>query len=114
MDAIFEDFSHAQKQCNGNLLSQTLSPSRPNDELRAIWKSCNAHDVKTVIKRGLQSSEIGKKGAIPKEELQGWVEVYTAYWKAVGEIFAVRDASGVNSKVSATPPPLGCVSHSLS
>ncbi|KAK4451666.1 protein CSN12 [Podospora aff. communis PSN243] len=100
MDTIFDDFSYAQKQCDGKLLSQTLCPSLSNDELRAIWKTCNAHDVKSVVKRGLQASEIVKKGGIPKEELQGWTELYSAYWKGVGELLAVQDSSSANGKSS--------------
>jgi hypothetical protein len=38
--------------------------------------------------------------SLPKEEVQGWVEVYVSYWKAVGEILAVQDASTANGKVS--------------
>lgn len=98
MESIFKEFSAAQTACDGYRLSRTISPNLPTEELRAIWKSCNAHDIKNGIKRGIQKSEIGR--ALPKEEVQGWVEVYSAYWKVVGEILAVQEASAVNGKVS--------------
>lgn len=101
MDAIFDNFSHAQRKCDGNLLSQTLTGDLTNDQLRGISKTCNAYDAKDVIKHGLRASDIGKSGAIPKEELKGWIDVYAAYWKSVGELLAVRDTSSDNGKVSA-------------
>ncbi|KAK0657289.1 protein CSN12 [Cercophora newfieldiana] len=100
MDALFDDFSGAQKKCNGDLLSRTVTAGLTNDELRAIWKTCNAYDVKDVIKHGLQASDIGRSGAIPKEELKAWVDVYAVYWKAVGELLAVRDTSNDNRRAS--------------
>ncbi|KAK3341221.1 protein CSN12 [Lasiosphaeria hispida] len=98
MDTIFKQFAEAQVKCLGYDLSHTLSPDLSHENLRAVFKSCNAHDVKTVIKRGIQNSGVG--GSLPKEEVQGWVEVYHAYWKAVGELLAIQESSTANGKSS--------------
>ena len=104
MDAVFCDFSDAQKACDGYKLSRTLSPALPSERLRGMWKSCNAHDVKNVVKRGIQNSSIGKLQALPKDEIQGWVEVYAAYWKAIGALLVVQDSLAIaNGKVCMVP-----------
>ncbi len=98
METHFQDFERGQIECNGDRLSRTLSPSLSSEQLRAIWKSCNHHDVRNVIKRTLQSTEIGR--AVSREEIQGWAEVYFSYWKAVGELVAIQESSVANGRVS--------------
>jgi len=104
MDALFSDFSDAQKSCDGFKLSRTISPALPFDKLRSVWKSCNAYDVKDVVKRGIHNTYISKAQALPKDETAGWIEVYSAYWKAVGALVKVRDSPSPNNKVGFIPP----------
>jgi hypothetical protein len=99
MDALFQQFAEAQAAGHGNNLAQTISPSLSKDKLRAIWKSCNAHDVKNVIRRNIQNSTSGMN-RLSQEEVQAWVEIYVSYWKAVGELLAIQEPSIVNGKVS--------------
>jgi hypothetical protein len=99
MDAIFKGFAEAYAEQHGYQLSQTLSPDDSNDNLRAVWRSANFHDAKSVIKRGLQSNNPSAI-RLSHEEVQGWVEIYYSFWKVIGEILAVEEQSGVNGKVS--------------
>ncbi|KAK1755098.1 protein CSN12 [Echria macrotheca] len=94
MDAVFEHFAKGQVESNGYELSKSLSPSLPNEQLRAIWKSCNTHSVKGVVKRHVHASLDRMNVFAAKEDpkyVQGWIDVYTAYWKAVGDLHAARD-----------------------
>lgn len=98
MDIIFSDFGDAHSSLNGYSLSQTLSPDLSRSELRAIWRTTNHQDAKGVIRRGLQKTRSSAK--LSNEELQGWVEVYLAYWKAVEEILLADEQDEVRGKVS--------------
>ncbi|KAK3329315.1 protein CSN12 [Apodospora peruviana] len=98
MDALFSDFADAQREGNGNKLAQTISPAHSDEKLRAIWKSCNAHSVKDVLKHHIHNSSSGKN-RLPQEEVKGWVEVFFCYWKAIDDILAVQD-SATNGKAS--------------
>lgn len=85
MDSLIRTFSNAQTSRDGYQLAQTLSPDLPQQQLQAIWKSCGHHDAQNVIKRGIQNSTSGFE-KLPKDEVQGWSDVYLAYWKAIGEL----------------------------
>lgn len=97
MNELFEDFSKAHALGNGYLLAQTISPVPPPHEphrLRRIWQSSNAHSVKGDIKHFIKSQTSSRK-ILGQDEINGWVEVYVAYWNAIGEILA-----GESGKVS--------------
>ncbi|KAK1781860.1 hypothetical protein QBC45DRAFT_404045 [Copromyces sp. CBS 386.78] len=85
MDSLIRTFSSAQTNREGYQLAQTLSPDLPQQQLQAIWNSCGHHDAQNVIKRGIQNSTSGFE-KLPKDEVQGWSDVYLAYWKAIGEL----------------------------
>lgn len=85
MDSLIRTFSDAQTSRIGYQLAQTLSPDLPQQQLQAIWNSCGHHDAQNVIKRGIQNSTSGFE-KLPKDEVQGWSDVYHAYWKAIGEL----------------------------
>lgn len=99
MELIFQDFGDAQTEQDGYLLARSLTPELTNDVLVLIWRSCNAHDARHLIRRGIGG--VGNQGfrRLSSEEVQGWVEVYYAYWRAVGEILAVRESSSENARV---------------
>lgn len=90
MDELFGDFVKAHTLNNGYLLAQTLSPVAPPNEpdrLKRIWQSTNSHSVKGDIKHFIKSQVTHRK-SVDHEEMNGWVEVYVAYWNALGEILA--------------------------
>ena len=95
MNELFEDFAKAYAQQNGYLLAQTLSPIPPPDgphKLRSIWQSTNPHSVKGDVKHFIKTS-LSHRQSMDHKELNGWVEVYTAYWAAVSEICSGEDGS---------------------
>lgn len=90
MNVLFDDFAKAHSLRHGYILAQSLSPVPPPGEpnkLRQIFQSTNSHSVKGDIKHFLKTST-GKKVRLSNDEITGWVEVYTAYWHAIGEIIA--------------------------
>ena len=94
MDTIFREFGEAFSSGNGYQLSQTLTPQLPKDMLRVIWKSANHHDVKQVLRRGIQNSNSSPMNRLTRDEIDGWVEVYFAYWKACEHLLAMEEGGG--------------------
>ena len=102
MDALAKAFCVGHIKGSGNILADTLSPEdAPNNPQRlySIWNSANASDARAVIGRKLRANQ--PPMGIPSDEMQGWIDLYYAYWKAVGEILSVEQ--GAKSKVR---PPL--------
>jgi hypothetical protein len=102
MNVLFEEFAKAHAMQNGYEIAQTLSPVPPPNQphkLKGVWQSTNAHSAKGDIKHFIKSSTSNRRN-IDSDELNGWVEVYVAYWKALGEILA-----GESGKVK-PPRPL--------
>ncbi|RDA86394.1 hypothetical protein CP532_6467 [Ophiocordyceps camponoti-leonardi (nom. inval.)] len=88
MNDLFEAFAQAHTRQNGYWLAHTLSPVSPPDDphrLRRVWQSTNAYAVKGDIKHFIKTEA---HRSLDPEEVKGWVEVYTSYWKALGEILA--------------------------
>lgn len=109
MQSISEEFGTAFANSNGWNLSSTLSPVPPKDDpdrLRLYWQSTNHYAVKQDIKHFLLEGLSGRVSLTnhdSKVVIGGWVEVYTAYWKAVGEILAVEGDPAANGRVSSPP-----------
>lgn len=87
MTAVAADFSAAHRQESGPLLASTLIPIAPLDDpnrIRSFYNSYNTINPSVSIEFGF----LGPKAAqYPSEsEGQAWVDVYIAYWKAIGEI----------------------------
>lgn len=90
MDSLFSEFADAIRQRNGYKLAETLSPVSPPDQpdkLVFIWGSTNHHSVKGDIKHFINDKIF--RSDISHKEVDGWVEVFTAYWKALAEILAM-------------------------
>lgn len=98
MDIIFEDFRKAYEEGDGYALSMTLCPIPPKDQpdrFTNFYRSTNFQHVHKDFKyRILHDASSPFK--LPIEEGNGWVEVYHAYWKAIGEIL---NAEARNEKV---------------
>lgn len=109
MEPVFQCFQRGYGNGDGYALSDTLSPIPPAsqpDRLSNFFRSTNFSNVKRDCKQGLlRNSEVG----MTEEEYNGWVEVYVAYWKAVGELLAADAAPKSNSKVRYISfPPYYC------
>jgi hypothetical protein len=102
MDRFFNDFKEAYGNGDGYGLSMTLSPldppSKPN-KLSSFYRSTNvASAVKDFRYRILYDNSTPFR--LSHEEGNGWVDIYFAYWKAVGEILNVENTTQANEKVS--------------
>lgn len=89
MDSLFKDFANAYAECNGYSVAQTLSPVAPptsSRSLKQVWQSTNHGGAKGDIKHHLRTNL--KRQGVQNDEIEGWTEVFTAYWKATGEITA--------------------------
>lgn len=104
MNELFDEFAKAHSQRHGYILAQTLSPVAPAGQphrLRHILQSTNSHSIKGDLKHFVKT-KTARKVKLDHDEVNGWVEVYAAYWNAVGEIVA-----GEEGKVLCSPSVSG-------
>ncbi len=101
MDIVFNSFRDAHLTGKGYQLSETLIPVAPSnqpDRLYAFYRSTNTANVQKDIRYNvLYDSTTTLK--LSTEEGNSWVEVYVAYWKAVGEILKNEEAGRTHSQV---------------
>ncbi|EJT74452.1 CSN12 [Gaeumannomyces tritici R3-111a-1] len=100
MDQLLDRFAEAVRSGNGPLLATTLAPAESAEnlqKLQAIWNSASPQDVKGVIRNRIRK-KVGSH--LSNDEVQGWTEVFTAFWKAVGEILSINGLSGAQTKPS--------------
>lgn len=108
MEAIFKIFREAHIGGNGYQLSDTLLPISPSEEpgrLRNFFNSTNAANVKGDIQYNVLYDRQSTL-RLSTEEGKAWVDVYTAYWAAAGEIIKAEDAQKTNSPVREIPRSL--------
>ncbi|KAL7796857.1 hypothetical protein V8C37DRAFT_371711 [Trichoderma ceciliae] len=101
MNELFKGFARAHAEQNGYLLAATLSPISPPEHpqrLRSIWQSSNPSSIKGDIKHFIKSNSSHQR-SLDHEEIKGWVEVYAAYWNAVGDIIAGEGGKSTWTKV---------------
>ncbi|PBP25952.1 PCI domain-containing protein [Diplocarpon rosae] len=100
MDLLFEGFGKAYQEGNGYELSMTLSPVSPAsdpDRLTRFFRSTNyAQAPRDFSNRIL---DVNTSSFTTAQE-EGWVEVYHAYYKAVGEILKADSAAETDAKAS--------------
>ena len=96
MASIFADFGEGHKQFSGPRLAASLTPVAPPeypDRLRAFYAASNV-----AIYSDFRYSLFQANGLkLPKQEQNGWIDIYSAYWKAVGEILRLDDPAGRSS-----------------
>lgn len=94
MDVLFQNFEQAQRDGSGPLLSATILPlAPPNDpnRLRTLFSSANSLSVQQMIRAGLLA-HTNTEIRFSKAEGNAWVDVYVAFWKAIGELVAAEDS----------------------
>ncbi|PLB46680.1 hypothetical protein P170DRAFT_511376 [Aspergillus steynii IBT 23096] len=86
MSSIFEDFISGQRIGSGPRLAAALSPvaSAANpSRLLSFYYFSNAAHVSSDLRYSLfQSSGV----KLPRQEQNAWIDIFTAYWKAAGEL----------------------------
>lgn len=93
MDSVFRDFRRAHLDRSGPLLATTITPIAPPEDLnrlRRIFSVSNAFTIQQEIRSGLLA-HTNTELRFSKPEGNAWVDVYVAYWKAVGEIIALEE-----------------------
>ncbi|ATY61886.1 COP9 signalosome complex subunit 12 [Cordyceps militaris CM01] len=101
MNELLEEFAEAHAVRHGYILAQTLSPVPPpgqRNRLRQVSQSTNAHNIKGELKHFIKT-KTARKVKLDHDEVNGWVDVYAAYWKAVGEIVAGEEGRSTWTKV---------------
>lgn len=85
MEFIFGTFHQAQYQRSGPVLAGTLTPIPPPHDptlLRRFHRDSNVFSIKNDIHRYIKTPQ----SYLTKAEANAWIEIYVAYWKAIGEI----------------------------
>lgn len=85
METVFQTFHQAQSRYAGPLLATTLSPIPPGDDrtlLRRFHGESNVFSIHDDIQKYIKA----RPSYLPHPEASAWIEIYVAYWKALGEI----------------------------
>lgn len=103
MDAIIDTFQKAYEGGDGYALSMTFSPVPPESDPNRLYnfrRSTNIAQAQWELKNRITSNSSPFR--LPKEEGDGWVEVYFTYWKVVGEILNAEESVRNRTKASWT------------
>ncbi|KAF2139859.1 uncharacterized protein K452DRAFT_299840 [Aplosporella prunicola CBS 121167] len=91
MEALIHDFKRALAERNGYDLAATITPVPPPKDagrLYAFYRSTNSFSVQSDIRHAITQ---GRGLHLAKVESAAWVDVFVAYWKAVGEILTAEE-----------------------
>ncbi|OJJ47788.1 hypothetical protein ASPZODRAFT_131358 [Penicilliopsis zonata CBS 506.65] len=89
--SIYEDFKQGHSLGSGDRLAASLTPIAPAeypDRLRAFYHS-GSGDVPDLHRTLFRNHKL----KLPKQEQAAWVDIYTAYWKAAGELVKLDDGT---------------------
>ncbi|KAE8323030.1 hypothetical protein BDV39DRAFT_144460 [Aspergillus sergii] len=92
MATIFEDFVQGQRIGSGPRLAAALTPVAPAEypqRLQSFYRFSNAARVSSDLRYSLFQAN-GLK--LPKQEQNAWIDIFSTYWTAVGEITKFTDA----------------------
>ncbi|RAL17575.1 protein csn12 [Aspergillus homomorphus CBS 101889] len=92
MGSIFDDFKDGQKLGSGHRLAAALTPvstSANPGRLQSFYYFSNAAHVSSDLRYSLFQAN-GIK--LPKQEQNSWVDIFAAYWSAVGELVRFEEA----------------------
>ena len=97
MDGVFNGFRQGYNEQNGYIVANTLlpisSPTQPGRRDNFYRSSNHAHAKRTI------ENEVFSVASLTDKEGNEWVEVYHAYWTAVGEILSAEKATKAGSQV---------------
>lgn len=94
MDALFSDFKQAHYEESGPLLASTITPIAPLHDinrLRTFYRESDNDSIAADIR--YQITHYDKSFQIKKHEANAWIEVYIAYWKALGPILDAENGA---------------------
>lgn len=112
MDGLIRQFRVAYAATNGEQLAETLNPDiqAHSTKLRAIWGRGDFRSMTSDLNFLFHQDQARFNIRLSKEETNGWYAIYSAYWKAIGEILAVEGLRD-DAQVSRTDqfPWLACI-----
>ncbi|KAL2868831.1 protein csn12 [Aspergillus lucknowensis] len=91
MSSILQDFEDGQRHGSGPRLALALTPvdtPQDPDRLKSFYSFSNSAQISASLRYYLCQT-CGLK--IPKQELNAWIDILSAYWKAVGEILQFNE-----------------------
>ena len=94
MEDLFRDFKQAQLAGSGPLLATTINPLAPptdSSRLHRIYNDSNSFSIASDVRFGLLDHKHTEL-RFSKVEGNAWVDVYVAYWKALGAILEAENA----------------------
>lgn len=102
MEAVFNDFKEALDAQNGYALASTITPIAPAHDagrLYSFYRGSNAFSVQTDVRYAIVYNNAVH---LTKAEGNAWMEIFIAYWKAIGEILAAEEVTnqGKNAEVN--------------
>ncbi len=83
---LANEFRHAYSIASGPALAAVLTPIATQnnpDRLRSFYQHTN---IQYITKDLTSSLFHGKNLKVPKPEQTAWVDIFAAYWEAVGEV----------------------------
>ncbi|KAB8261997.1 hypothetical protein BDV32DRAFT_120898 [Aspergillus pseudonomiae] len=92
MATIFEDFVQGQRIGSGPRLAAALTPVAPAEypqRLQSFYRFSNAARVSSDLRYSLFQAN-GLK--LPKQEQNAWIDIFSTYWTAVGEVTKFTDS----------------------
>lgn len=94
MDALFSDFKQAHYEESGPLLASTITPVAPlhdPNRLRIFCRESDDYSIAADVR--YQITHYDKSLQIKKQEANAWIDVYIAFWKALGPILDAENGS---------------------
>jgi hypothetical protein len=91
MDAFIADFQEAYSANNGYGIAELIKPEAPPNDpgrLYAFYRSANAMTIQHDLRSALIYHDTLH---IPKDEAGVWIDVFTTYWSAVGDLLHVEE-----------------------
>ncbi|KAL2841389.1 hypothetical protein BJY01DRAFT_217580 [Aspergillus pseudoustus] len=93
MITILEQLAEGQRELSGALVAAALTPvDTPTDpnRLRSFYNFSNAAQISTSIRNYL--NQACGRVKIPKQELNAWIDLFSAYWKVIGELLKFEES----------------------
>ena len=93
MATIFRDFRRAYAIQSGPLLSTTITPIAPHNDIKRLQVFYHNFGL-AKIPSEFRSDLLSKSGVhLSHKESAAWIELFTSYWKAIGRILEAEKAT---------------------
>ena len=92
MDSVTTLWREAYENENGYKLAESLTPVAPPSDAGRLYtfhRSMNAVSVPAELRNNLLYKT---EARFSKAEQTAWIDLYTCYWRAIGELLAVEEA----------------------